>query len=116
MPKLVYYYIRALCAKKLGKYDQARNDYSVILKNCKPSYFGLLNSLMVSTLLSKSRRLALKFDALSYLKFTEILYIVYFTPEQKLKSDNEPLKSIAKKLANADFFKRFSISLVEKLL
>lgn len=42
-PKYIYYYIRALCAKKLAKYDQARNDYSFILKICKPTYFELLN-------------------------------------------------------------------------
>lgn len=42
-PKFVYYYIRSLCAKKLAKYDQARSDYSIILKNCKPTYFELLN-------------------------------------------------------------------------
>jgi hypothetical protein len=42
--------------------------------------------------------------------------MIYFTPEPRLRHDNEPLKNIAKKLVNAPFFKRFSISLIEKLL
>lgn len=78
--------MRALCEKKLARYDQARIDYNIILKNCKPSYYELLNELILSTLLSKSRRYDVKFDALSYMKFREILQIIYFTYENKIKS------------------------------
>jgi len=34
--KLVYHYIRALCCKKLRKYDQTKSDYSILLKVCPP--------------------------------------------------------------------------------
>lgn len=71
---------------------------------------------MFSVVFAKPRRLALKFDCLSYMKFKETLEMVYYMPESKIRQDNEPMRNIAKKLVNAPFFKRFSIRLVEKLL
>lgn len=81
----MYYYMRALCAKKLGRYEQARGDYGVVLRSCKPSFYAELNAIVVSALMAKQRRFELKFDCLTYMKFRDILDMVYFTHEGRLK-------------------------------
>ena len=67
--KLVYHYIRALCSKKLRKYDQAKSDYTILIKNCHTSNYSFMSNFMFSVVFAKSRRLDIKFDCLSYLNF-----------------------------------------------
>lgn len=67
--KLAYYYIRSLCSKKLRRFEQAKNDYSHIIKTCKPSNYSFLSNFIFSITFAKSRRLALKFDCLAYMNF-----------------------------------------------
>jgi site-specific DNA-adenine methylase len=67
--KLVYYYIRALCSKKLRNYEQAKSDYGILIKNCSTSNYKLMSNFMFSVVFAKSRRLDVKFDCLSYLNF-----------------------------------------------
>jgi hypothetical protein len=67
--KLVYYYIRALCSKKLRKYDQAKSDYGILIRNSTTSNYKFMSNFMFSVVFAKSRRLDMKFDCLSYLNF-----------------------------------------------
>lgn len=61
--------MRALCNKKLRKFDQARQDYNIISKNNISSNYNYLSNYVFSMVFSKIRRLRLNFDGLSYLNF-----------------------------------------------
>jgi len=53
---MTYYYLRALCYKKLGQFEKAKSDYELIFKVSKPSNYYSLSYFLLSIVFAKSRR------------------------------------------------------------
>jgi hypothetical protein len=87
----VYYYMRSLCWKKLGRLDLARKDYEVVMKNGQPSNYNFLSNYLMSMVFSKVRRLNLQFDSLSYLRFRETLVLTGLDETDVKKVEKNPL-------------------------
>ena len=61
----------------------------------KPSNYNVLSNFIFSIVFSRSRRIALKFNSLSYMNFRETLYIILYEPEKKIKEDGQNLVDVA---------------------
>jgi hypothetical protein len=60
----------------MKRYDLARTDFSIVMKKCQPINYDCFTQYLIGMMVSKTRRLNLKFNCLSYMNFLETYKLI----------------------------------------
>jgi hypothetical protein len=53
----------------MKRYDLSRTDFNIVIKKCQPINYDFFTQYLIGMMVSKTRRLNLKFNCLSYMNF-----------------------------------------------